>query len=119
MNWQMCKGMAHRPPRPSVEMESLAREYDIPIPFAQVADPGPLLIATRGLVPADKCVVLPFSGDLNSWLKSAAALASGLGVARVCLFLPAKASVDVAQSIWNGLGSRITVQFILDQEESK
>ena len=119
LNWQMCKGLAHPPFRPGAEVESLANEYDIPIPYAQIADPGPLLISTSGLVPAAKCVVLPYAGDLGAWLKQTASLASGLGVASVAVFLPLKQTVEAARPVWSACGSNIEVSFIMDQEESK
>ena len=119
LNWQMCKGLAHRPMLPCAEVESLANEYGIPIPYAQVADPGPLLISTRGLVPAEKCIVLPYNMDLNGWVRQAASIATSLGVTRLCIFLPAGTPVDSGLSVWSNLGSNIEVSFIMDQEESK
>lgn len=118
LNWQMCKGLAHPRMRPSAEVESLANEYGIPIPYAQVADPGPLLISSSGLVPAAKCVVLPFSSDLRGWISQAVSLAEGLGATSLCIFLPAKTQMDSAQTVWSHLDCNIKVSFITDQEET-
>lgn len=117
LNLQMCKGLAHRPVRPSAEVEELARDYDVPIPFAQVADPGPLLIAGQGRVPAKSCLVLPFTGDLAPWMHGVFKYTSDLAVKTVSVFLPARVAVDAAEKAWAKFDSRITVQFIPDLEE--
>lgn len=114
LNWQMCKGLAHRPARPSPEVERLAAEYDIPIPFAASADPGPLLIASHGLVPAEKCLVLPYAGDLKAWLTRMARVAEELRSDSVAVFLPSGVSRGSAESLWPG---PMEARFVEDQED--
>ncbi len=118
LNWQMSKGLAHRPVRPSAEVEQLAQDYEIPIPFAQLADPGPLLIASSRLVPASSCIVLPYAGDVAGWLEQIAKFAENLRVKTVAIFLPAGVWVDSATSAWSGIQTSLEVQFIKDQEDS-
>ena len=119
LNWQMSKGLAHRPAKLSSAIERLAAEYEIVIPSIPIADPASLLIACKGLVPAEKCIVLPFNGDLTEWLAQISNLTRDLVALSVSIFLPANISLEGAQKIWSTRESAHDVRFIADHEESK
>ena len=119
LNWQLCKGSAHVPQRPSAEMLRLAKAYDIPIPDLEVTEVAPLMVACEDLVPARTCLLMPYSGQLKVWLKQISTIANGLGVRSLDVFLPTGTTVANAEKAWSSLDAQQEAQFIADYEETK
>jgi hypothetical protein len=114
LNWQMCKGLAHKSLALDAQMYRLAEEYDIPVESPHSADKAPLLIACKNLSPADYCLVLPFKGDLKDWLVEAKTIAFKIKAADVHIFLPIGADVDKAEKAWSKMSGECEVHFTAD-----
>jgi hypothetical protein len=116
LNWQMCKGLTHKPATVDAEVYRLAQAYEVPVSSPKIAKDAPLLIACRGLSPAGQCLVLPYTGDLKQWLLEAKTIAFKMKCENVQVFLPADASADKAEKTWIGLNGECRAEFINDFE---
>jgi hypothetical protein len=115
----MCRGLAHETRRPSVELLRLSDEngviwFDAPeIPMA------PLMIATRGQVPAGRCLVLRSESGLKPWLKRIHTLATDLQILSLRVFLPTEFTVSEARQAWRSLpATELKIEFTPDEESA-
>jgi hypothetical protein len=116
LNWQMCKGLIHKPGTVDAEVYRLAAAYEVPVISPKIGKEAPLLISCRGLSPAGQCLVLPFSGDLKQWLVEAKTIAFKMKCESVQIFLPAGADADKAEKTWIGLSGECRAEFTNDLE---
>ncbi len=118
LNWQMCKGLAHRNTPPHAEIFRLAGEHGIPVDSSPsgMAD-APLMISGRGLVPAKACVVVGYNGELKDWLTQAKWITFQMQATNSRVHLPAGASTAKAVAIWEKLEGSCVAEFVEDHRE--
>ena len=116
LNWQMCKGLTHKPAVPDAQVYRLAEAYDVKVDSSKLTKEAPLLIACRDLAPAAQCLVLPYTGDLKQWLVEAKTIAFKMKCESVQVFLPAGVSSDKAEKAWIGLNGECRAEFTNDFE---
>ncbi|HMN69260.1 MAG TPA: hypothetical protein PKC28_12025 [Bdellovibrionales bacterium] len=114
LNWQMSQGQAHAPRRPSPTLQQIAKEHGVRADFVTIREGAPLLVSSRGLLPAEKCVVLPYHDNVKDWMHELGAIAEQLGAAKVTVFLPAEVKSDAAAKHWSK--SLAQVNYIHDDE---
>ncbi len=118
LNWQMSKGLAHSHAIPSADLFRLAGEHGVTIEPAQTLPPhAPLMISGVGLIPAKACVVLPFNGQLETWLAQAKAIAFELRATTARIYLPAGTGQTEAAGSWRKLTGTCTAEFTEDTTE--
>lgn len=118
LNWQICKGILHAAASVADRLQKLAQEYEVDVPgrFGGAAlDVAPLLISSRGLIPAARAVVL--GQPEERWLARAKAVAVGLGATEISVFLPRAALRDRAEAEWLRLPGHCEAHFVEEEEE--
>lgn len=115
LNWQLSKGLAYSGLHLPNETLSLMEEYEKPLTPVSEPDPGrPLLVLSQHRLPARKCVVVESGGGLKAWLERVHQIALDLGSQKAHVFLPAKASLEDAKSVW---GNRpVAATFSIDED---
>ena len=116
LNWQMCKGLARPALSLPTQIYRLAEENELEVVLHKTAAESPLLVISRGRIPAGKCVVLEFSKTLKDWLARASQVATDLSAKNVRFFLPIGQSVEQAEKIWKSLDSGVDALFLSDEE---
>lgn len=118
LNWQMCKGLTHKPAVADAQMYRIAEAYEVKIDSAPLSKTAPLLVATSPYLPAAQCLVLPYGGDLKQWLLEAKTIAFKMKCQSAQVFLPAGAQADKAEKTWIGLSGECRANFTNDFEGS-
>lgn len=123
LNWQMIRGLAHESQRPSTELLRLAREHGLPEPILSSTTRTPLMIAARGRLGTDQCVVLEMSDSVADWLKLVHDLTVKLGSAKTRVYLPSGTSRAKAQELWKNITAKdkfdkeeFAIEFLADEE---
>lgn len=116
LNWQMCKGLTHKPVVADAQMYRLAEAYEVQIQSAPLSKNAPLLIAAREFLPAAQCLVLPYGGDLKQWLLEAKTIAFKMKCESAQVFLPSGADAEKAEKTWMGLSGECRAIFTNDFE---
>lgn len=111
LNWQMCKGLAYAGLHLPAETYRVAEEYGVPVFPRDARTSSLLLVASRGRVPSERCLVLECEDSLKDWLQTIRGHVERLGVTNVRVFLPTGMSVKDAQKSWKGAD---TVSFVAD-----
>ena len=116
LNWQMTKGLAHQPPKASVELLRVMEETGVQFTAEFETKSTPLMVASLGRVNASQCVVIGFATSLKPWLSQIHQLSSGLKPKRMRIFLPQGCDSKQAQEIWQKFPLPGTeVEFSLDE----
>lgn len=120
LNWQMCKGLTHTPVKPPAELFQVMEEGGLNIIMDPPVETAPLMVASLGRLPAAKCVVLPYTKGVKTWLKQAHHLATSLHAIRIRVFLPHGADDKEARETWSGYsGAAIEAEFTTDIEANQ
>lgn len=117
LNWQMCKGLAHRSTPPPPDLFRLAEEYGFKVESRTTAVGAPLIISAKGHLPTKACLVLPFEDNAKDWLASAKNIASQILAMRARVFLPAGLESEKCQNIWNKVPGTCEAEFMEDDQE--
>ncbi len=99
LNWQLCKGLAHEQAKPSLQLFRVLEENGMHFED-QPREKVPLLVFSKGRIPATKCLVLECSQTLAEWLRTIHRMASDLKVQSLRVFLPKHFSKSEAQKLW-------------------
>lgn len=118
LNFQLCKSVARKKAQMAPRLQHVAEMYEIPIPKTGAASDAPLMLASEGLLPTDKFILLPFPGETKDWLKGAKRLAIELQAKDICVFLPHRATRVKAEAVWESLPEQCPVHFVEDDEEN-
>ena len=119
LNWQMCKGLAHRNAPPHAEIFRLAGEYGLQVDSSAsgIAE-APLMISGRGLLPTKACVVVGYDGELKDWLTQVKLITFNMQATNSRVYLPKGASIVKAVGIWEKLKGRCVAEFLEDNLEN-
>jgi hypothetical protein len=116
LNWQMTRGMTHKPLSVSPELKKIAQENDISTTIPALSNHAPLLIASEGLVPTGRVLVMPYNGEFKAWLEGIKDMTVQLSAKTAVIFLPAKVDAEKATKAWEKFAAGCKVQFIEDDE---
>ncbi len=115
LNWQLTRGFTHSLPRMSIELIELLEESGMPVMTPELPAEPPLMVLPKGQIPAMACLLMPHSQSLDHWLKRIHTSLQTLKAKRARVFLPADATVNEAEKIWQPLPvGDLKVEFILD-----
>lgn len=87
LNLQISRATYHTCAELSADLKELQEQWDVPDVSLTVEAGAPLMIATAGLLPAEKLVVVPLENQ-NSWLGESLSLWKDMGYPQTRLFLP-------------------------------
>lgn len=118
-NWQLCKGLAHRTRVIGPELQRIAGELGVATANMPERPAAPLLVGCNGMVPAAKCLVLPFEKSLKKWLEEIKEIAAGLSVRQAQIFLPSDADREKAEEAWAKIPGECSAVFMVDLEEKR
>jgi hypothetical protein len=119
LNWQLCKGLTHEKRRPAVELLRVNEDNEIPWFEPPTFPKAPLLVATRGRIPADGCMVLETGHSLKAWLTEVRRINEQLRGKSLRVFLPPDYEPKEAADVWRGFShttSDCKVEFTADEE---
>jgi hypothetical protein len=88
LNFQLGRGLPHRPPPLSKELTDVARKWDFDPPEFKIDPQAPLMIASRDLLPNDKTILIPYEEPVKTWAQAIYKIWVDLQKPSLRVFLP-------------------------------
>lgn len=119
LNWQLCKGLAHGTRRAPVEILRVTEEHGLPWYPPPVADPNPLMVLSKGRLPAIRCLVLEPGNSIKTWLTQVRFLAQQMNLHTLRVYLPTGTTITEANEVWRSFSSSdLNIEFTADEDAS-
>lgn len=100
LNWQIMRAECRQAPRPAPELLRIEEEWGCEHPSVATEATAPLMIASSRLLPNRQTVVIPFSGDIDAWVKACVRVWQEMKLPTTRVFLPEAISIDAFQKSW-------------------
>jgi len=118
LNWQMCKGLAHKGFHLPVETARVAAHFEVNLPVTpSISQISPLLVLSQQRVPTKKCLVVNFTDNGKQWLETVGEQATQLSAKSLTVFLPESLDESQAKTIWSKKFRDLEVNFISNRED--
>lgn len=110
LNFQAARAATHEAPKLAAGLLQLLQEVQLSPPTTSAHVQAPLMISTSHRLPARHAVLIPYEGQLKSWLKQVQSIWQQMGYPTARIFLPLSQSFNQCLEVWDSSeGNNISV----------
>ena len=114
LNFQICKASRHLTAHTAITVNDIVKEADLQAFYQPVSETAPLMIPSEELLPNKWVVVIPWSGNIESWNKKVLEVWKGLREPACRVFLPPGQTAGTFHQAWSALHNAQEFTLVLD-----